>query len=111
MSQVVGHDYGFINAALYKIGQSAPHYARAFHDVSSGTNAAMEFDIYSQPVLIPGYNAGTGWDAVTGLGSPKSVNLAGELAQYWSPGQGNATINNTKSHPKNPNAPGHMAPH
>jgi subtilase family serine protease len=111
LGQAAGHDYGFINAALYKIGQSASHYANAFHDVTSGTNAAMEFDAYDQPVLIPGYSAGTGWDAVTGLGSPKGIYFAGELAQYWSPGQGNATINNTKAHPNNPTAPGQMKPH
>ena len=72
--QTAGHNYGFVNAALYKIGQNAGDYANTFHDVTSGTNSALEYDALGNPVNILGYDAGTGWDAVTGLGTPKVLN-------------------------------------
>jgi subtilase family serine protease len=90
--QAAGHDYGFINSALYKIGQNSGPYASAFNDVTSGDNSALEFDSSNNPVNITGFNAGTGWDAVTGLGSPKASGLLGQLAAFWSAGQGTAAI-------------------
>jgi subtilase family serine protease len=95
--QQAGHDYGFINSALYKIGQSSGSYAAAFHDVTSGNNNAVEFDNNNNEVDIPGFDAGTGWDAVTGLGSPKTGGLFSQLAQQWSAGQATAAINNAKN--------------
>lgn len=94
--QAAGHDYGFINAALYKIGQNGGDYASAFNDVTSGTNSAVEFDASKNPVTVSGYEAGTGWDAVTGLGSPKAAGLVSELPLFWSAGQGTAAINDSK---------------
>lgn len=94
--QAAGHDYGFINSALYKIGQSAGSYAASFHDVTSGTNSAVEFDSSNNLVTINGYDAGTGWDAMTGLGSPKAPGLLADLAQVWAPGQATAAINDAK---------------
>jgi len=91
-AQAAGHDYGFINAAIYKIGQNAPDVANAFHDVTSGVNSALEFDINDEPVNIVGYSAGVGWDAFTGFGSPKTVGLVNELPLFWSAGQGDAAI-------------------
>jgi len=90
--QAAGHDYGFINAALYKAGQNSGSYAAAFHDVTTGNNNALEFDSANNPVPISGFNAGTGWDAVTGLGSPKASGLLSQLSAFWSAGQGNAAI-------------------
>lgn len=90
--QAAGHDYGFINSALYKIGQNSAPYASAFHDVTSGNNDAVEFDNANAEVDIDGFNAGTGWDAVTGLGSPKAGGLLSQLAANWSAGQGPAAI-------------------
>jgi subtilase family serine protease len=95
--QAAGHDYGFINSALYKIGQSSGSYASAFHDITSGNNNAVEFDSSSNEVDISGFNAGTGWDAVTGLGSPMAGGLLSQLAQQWAPGQATAAINNAKN--------------
>ena len=95
--QVAGHDLGFINAALYKTGQNASTYAAGFHDVTSGTNSAVEFDSANNPVTVIGYNAGTGWDAVTGLGSPIVNQLIPSLIANDSPGQGTAAINNSKN--------------
>jgi subtilase family serine protease len=97
--QIAGHDFGFINAALYKIGQNATPYANTFYDITSGNNSAMEFDENGDPVDIIGYDARTGWDAVTGLGSPKAVSVVTQLPLFWSAGQGNAAINQSKAHP------------
>lgn len=111
-NQIAGHNYGFINAALYKIGQNALDYSNTFHDVTSGNNSAMEFDAANNPVNIDGYNAFTGWDASTGLGSPVTDKLVTELPLFWSAGQGNAAINGSKAHPVGkPNAPGQVKPH
>ena len=90
--QAAGHDYGFINAALYRAGQNSGPYAAAFHDVTSGNNDAVEFDSANNEVDISGFDAGTGWDAVTGLGSPKAGGLLSQLAAFWSAGQGTAAI-------------------
>jgi len=95
--QAAGHDYGFINAALYKIGQNNGPYGSAFHDVTSGNNNSVEFDNTNTEVDIAGFNAGTGWDAVTGLGSPKVGGLLGQLPAFWSAGQGSAAINGSAS--------------
>ena len=95
--QAAGHDYGFINSALYKAGQNSGSYASAFHDITSGNNNAVEFDSSSNEVDIPGFNAGTGWDAVTGLGSPQAGGLLSQLAALWAPGQGTAAISNSKN--------------
>jgi subtilase family serine protease len=90
--QAAGHDYGFINSALYKVGQNSGPYAAAFNDVLTGNNNAVEFDNNNNEVDISGFNAGTGWDALTGLGSPKAGGLLSGLAANWSAGQGNAAI-------------------
>lgn len=74
-NQYAGKRLGFLNDALYGLSNSKA-YGRGFHDITTGNNTVTipEFDpttgkiIY---VLIPGYNAGPGWDAVTGLGTPK----------------------------------------
>jgi hypothetical protein len=52
---------GFFNPALY--GQAAA--AGALRDITSGSNGA--------------YDAGAGWDACTGLGSPKGAQLLAAL--------------------------------
>jgi subtilase family serine protease len=98
--QKAGHDYGFINAALYKIGQNAADYANSLHDITSGNNSALEYDINNNPVIVTGYNAGTGWDPVTGLGTPKVSSVVAELPLFWSAGQGNAAIAASKPHPQ-----------
>jgi subtilase family serine protease len=94
--QAAGHDYGFINAALYKIGQGGK-YGSAFHDITTGNNSAVEFDGANNEIDTAGFDAGTGWDAVTGLGSPKAGGLLGELASHWAPGQATAAINDAKN--------------
>jgi subtilase family serine protease len=104
--QKAGHDLGFINSALYQISQAGKKYAASFHDITSGNNSVVE------DVAIQGFDAGPGWDATTGLGSPLTGQLADYLNKYVSPGDGVAAIATTKPHTNGkPSNPGHMDPH
>lgn len=69
--QMAGRDLGYINPALYQIASNPAQYAADFYDVTVGGNQ-------TDP-SIPGYNSSTGWDAVTGLGSPNVANLLPDL--------------------------------
>ena len=69
--QIAGSDLGYINPALYKIAANPGKYAADFFDVTTGNN---------QTTSIPGYAASTGWDAVTGLGTPNAATLLPALA-------------------------------
>jgi subtilase family serine protease len=69
--QIKGSDLGYINPALYQIANNPTKYATDFFDVTVGNN---------QTTSIPGYSASTGWDAVTGLGTPNAANLLPDLA-------------------------------
>ena len=61
--EAAGHDLGFINPALYRMANKPATHATDFFDVTVGNN--------QQPgSTTPGFNAGPGWDAVTGLGTP-----------------------------------------
>lgn len=62
---------GFLTPRLYQIYDNATAYASAFHDITTGNNSWDG---------IPGYPAGTGWDAATGIGTPDVNNLVTELA-------------------------------
>jgi subtilase family serine protease len=70
--QINGGPLGLINPGLYRIGADPVRYAKDFFDVTTGipnqTNAS-----------IPGYSASTGWDPVTGLGTPNAANLLPDL--------------------------------
>jgi subtilase family serine protease len=72
--QMAGHGLGNINPALYKLYGNAGKYAKAFNDVTSGNNDVSELG-------GAGYSAGTGWDPVTGLGTPKAKYLLKQLAK------------------------------
>jgi len=69
--QLAGHGLGLINPALYTLG-SGPNYGTYFYDVTTGNNQADP--------SIPGYPATTGWDPVTGLGTPNAATLVPALA-------------------------------
>jgi subtilase family serine protease len=71
--QVNGAPLGFLNDALYKIGNNPARYANDFFDVTTGNN-----DNFQSPP-DPNYAATTGWDPVTGLGTPNAVNLVPDL--------------------------------
>ncbi len=61
--QAVGASLGFLDPRLYAIS-IGPEYDRDFHDIDVGSN---------------GYSAGTGWDPVTGLGTPIVAELVANL--------------------------------
>ena len=63
---------GFINPTLYSIGLSSS-FTTDFHDVTSGNNKPTEGS-------GSGFNAVTGYDLVTGWGSPNGANLLNALA-------------------------------
>ncbi len=66
---------GFINPAVYGIGKSSS-YDSDFHDITSGNNNNGKGK---------SYNAVTGYDMVTGWGSPNGQNLINALAGSTSP--------------------------
>lgn len=61
-----GSTLGFLNPSLYAIGVGA-NYDSDFHDITSGSNG--------------GYSAVTGYDLVTGWGSPNGPNLIDALTR------------------------------
>jgi subtilase family serine protease len=68
--QMAGQRLGDINTALYAIYRTDKH-TTALHDVTTGNN-----DVLS---IGGGYNAGKGWDPVTGLGTPNAAILLPKL--------------------------------
>ena len=70
-NQMAGHPLGFINPALYKLGESS-NYARDFRDITVGNNT-------NTMTNVQGYPAVPGWDPVTGWGSPLANNLVPDL--------------------------------
>ena len=58
---------GLFNTELYKLASNSGTYAAAFHDVTSGNNDCLAGTTECSGQI--GFNAGTGYDQVTGLGS------------------------------------------
>ena len=79
--QAVGKRLGFLNGTFYSILKSKS-YSKAFHDITIGNNAFTFQDSNGKIATIPGYKAGTGWDATTGVGSPKAAGLVKLLIEY-----------------------------
>ena len=69
------HDLGLVNPAIYRIARSSS-YHKAFHDITTGNNNAV-----IGAVTVTGYQAGPGWDPVTGWGSPNAQVLIPLLAR------------------------------
>jgi kumamolisin len=109
MNQKAAHREGFLNRGVYTIGTNSTLYPASFHDVTTGTNSALEFDSSNNPVTVIGYSAGTGWDATTGFGSPIGSNVVDNLIANVTPSDGQAAISGSKPkpHPR-PIVPGHM---
>jgi subtilase family serine protease len=74
--QLGHHRMGNINPALYSIAQAKSQYAATVHDITTGNNDVAE--------IGGGFNAGTRWDPVTGLGTPIAAALLPLLAQRTS---------------------------
>jgi len=77
--QEAGHPLGFVNPAIYRIARG-PLYHKAFHDITTGNNTVV-LTTTSPPVTITGYQAGPGWDPVTGWGTPDAQVLIPLLAR------------------------------
>jgi subtilase family serine protease len=69
--QLNGGGLGLLNPSLYKIASNPTQYANDFYDVTVGNNQVDP--------SIPGYPATTGWDPITGLGTPNAANLIPDL--------------------------------
>ena len=66
LNQAKKQNVGFLNPFLYASAAKG-----VVHDVTSGTNAIKN--------TIKGYNAGLGWDACTGLGTPDGTAILNNL--------------------------------
>jgi subtilase family serine protease len=71
--QINGGGLGLINPALYTLGANPTRYANDFFDVTTGKNQGDP--------SVPGYPATTGWDPITGLGTPNAANLVTDLVK------------------------------
>ena len=78
--QEAGHPLGFVNPAIYRIARG-PLYHQAFHDITTGNNTVV-LTSTSPPVTITGYQAGPGWDPVTGWGSPDAQVFQGRCDPF-----------------------------
>jgi len=65
--QMNGGGLGLINPALYEVAANPAQYAASYYDVTTGNNQLDP--------AVPGYPATTGWDPVTGLGTPNAAVL------------------------------------
>ena len=63
----IGTQLGWLNPQLYLLAREAATYAEVFRDIKDGLSNAA--------VGAPGYTAGPGWDACTGLGIVNSTSL------------------------------------
>jgi subtilase family serine protease len=79
--QVAGHPLGQINAKLYGL---ASRNEPGIIDVKRGNNT-VTFVQGGQSVTVQGFNAGTGYDLVTGVGTVNAWFLAYELAGHSVP--------------------------
>ncbi|GER87038.1 hypothetical protein KDW_12000 [Dictyobacter vulcani] len=75
-NQMAGRPLGFINPALYKIATTGT-YHQAFNDVTVGNND-------NPAAKVKGFAATSGWDAVTGLGTPNAQYLIPALIKEMS---------------------------
>jgi subtilase family serine protease len=65
---------GGINTTLYALSHSSRLYNALLHDVTTGDNT------FHGPVTVDGFSAVKGWDAASGLGTPKADALVPTLA-------------------------------
>jgi len=100
--QKAGRRLGFINAALYLYSPFPSGHSKLFHDVTSGDNSA---------VGVSGFSAGVGWDATTGLGSPRADQLVNFLARFTSDSDGSLAIQSSDPHASGRSGNHRVGPH
>lgn len=71
-----GHRLGSIHAALYRLARS-PRYHADLRDITTGSIVDPPAVRGKQPAL----HAGPGWDATTGLGTPRAASLIPDLVR------------------------------
>jgi subtilase family serine protease len=64
---------GYLNPQVYALSLAKPIYSALFHDITTGDNT-FHGEAFGDPT-IQGFPAGRGWDATTGLGTPKANTL------------------------------------
>ena len=64
---------GYLNPQVYLLSLGKPIYAALFHDITTGDNT-FHGEAFGDPT-IQGFPATPGWDAATGLGTPKANTL------------------------------------
>lgn len=93
LAQKLNQPLGFLNLQLY-VNTVA---SSSFRDITSGTNDSNG--------NLGQYNAGSGWDACTGLGSPKGTALAAALGAIHPPTPHPPTPHPPTPHPPTPHPP------
>ncbi|HXB66955.1 MAG TPA: S53 family peptidase [Candidatus Acidoferrales bacterium] len=112
--QKAGYSLGYLNTALYQIGQSGGKSRVSLFDVTSGNNSLIDNSTGVNVTVVQGFNAGPGWDATTGLGSPQTDQLVSFLIDIVSPNDGPDAIKNSAPHSddgKSGPGSGRMKPH
>lgn len=74
--QLANGRIGAMNKTLYSLSHSKKNYANDFHDITVGDNH------YAGDPVVAGFSATSGWDAASGLGTPKADALIPELAKH-----------------------------
>jgi subtilase family serine protease len=74
---------GFLNPALYEIGQTASLYTNCFHDITSGNNTWYNTNTHTGSPNL--YYATNGYDLCTGWGSPAGAGLVNALVSLSGP--------------------------
>jgi len=82
---------GNINEVLYPLAAAAAT-ANSFHDVTIGNNSVIPCNQPCNAAELVGYNAGPGYDRVTGLGSPDVYNLVTSWHPAALKGKANVTV-------------------
>jgi subtilase family serine protease len=113
--QKAGYSLGYLNTALYQIGQSGGKSRVSLFDVTSGNNSLFFTDAAGADVtVVQGFNAAPGWDPSTGLGSPQTDQLVSSLIKIASPNDGPDAIKDSAPHmdgDKSGRGSGRMKPH
>jgi len=78
-NQMAGHPLGFINPGIYKLGIST-NAQRDFRDITSGDNS-----VHRGNIQVQGFQAGAGWDGVTGWGAPLASQFIPDLIAALKP--------------------------